>query len=89
MYDPGLGTDVGATALSAPLRFVQKLLSSIDGRGITTNIMDCYTFILDHYQRGDRIFLFGFSRGAFAVRMSADEGTQVAPASIPTPFNLA
>ena len=25
MYDAGLGTDVGATALTAPVRFVQKL----------------------------------------------------------------
>lgn len=72
MYDPGLGTDIGATALIAPLRFVQKLLSSIDGRGITTNIADCYTFILNHYEPGDRIFLFGFSRGAYTVRSVAD-----------------
>jgi uncharacterized protein (DUF2235 family) len=27
-YDPGLGTDIGATALSAPWRFIQKLLAS-------------------------------------------------------------
>ena len=72
MYDAGLGTDIGATALTAPLRFVQKLLSSIDGRGITTNIADCYTFILNHYEPGDRIFLFGFSRGAYTVRSVAD-----------------
>jgi hypothetical protein len=72
MYDPGLGTDIGATALSAPGRFVQKLLSSVEGRGITTNIADCYTFILNHYQPGDRIFLFGFSRGAYTVRSVAD-----------------
>lgn len=72
MYDPGLGTDIGATALSSPVRYVQKLLSSIDGRGITTNIVDCYTFIIDHYEDGDRIFLFGFSRGAYTVRSVAD-----------------
>jgi hypothetical protein len=72
MYDPGLGTDIGATALTAPARFVQKLLASVEGRGITTNIIDCYTFILDHYQPGDRIFLFGFSRGAYTVRCIAD-----------------
>lgn len=71
-YDPGLGTDIGATALTAPGRFLQKLLSSVDGRGITTNIADCYTFILNHYQPGDRIFLFGFSRGAYTVRSIAD-----------------
>ena len=72
MYDPGLGTDIGATATTSPVRFIQRLLSSIDGRGITTNIIDYYTFILDHYQEGDRIFLFGFSRGAYTVRSVAD-----------------
>lgn len=25
VYDPGLGTDIGATALTAPVRFLQKL----------------------------------------------------------------
>lgn len=72
MYDAGLGTDIGATAMTAPGRFIQKLLASVDGRGILTNIIDCYTFILDHYQPGDRIFLFGFSRGAYTVRSVAD-----------------
>jgi uncharacterized protein (DUF2235 family) len=72
MYDPGLGTDIGATALTAPARFIQKLLASVEGRGITTNIIECYTFILNHYQHGDRIFLFGFSRGAYTVRSVAD-----------------
>ena len=72
MYDPGLGTDIGATAVTAPGRFVQKLLSSVEGRGITTNIADCYTFIINQYQPGDRIFLFGFSRGAYTVRSVAD-----------------
>src|SRR5881296_2115300 len=33
MYDAGLGTDLGATALTAPGRFVQKLLASVEGRG--------------------------------------------------------
>ena len=31
----GLGTDIGTSALTAPVRYVQKLLSSIDGRGIS------------------------------------------------------
>src|SRR3954447_26017192 len=33
-YDPGLGTDIGATALSAPWRFIQKMLGSVTGGGI-------------------------------------------------------
>src|SRR6266540_3015177 len=71
-YDPGLGTDIGATALTAPVRFVQKLLASVTGRGVTTNIADCYEFIINHYQPGDRIFLIGFSRGAYTVRCVAN-----------------
>jgi hypothetical protein len=71
-YDPGLGTEIGATALTAPVRFVQKLLASVTGRGITSNIADCYEFIINHYQSGDRIYLIGFSRGAYTVRCVAN-----------------
>lgn len=71
-YDPGLGTDIGATAMSAPVRYVQKMLASVTGRGITVNIADCYEFIVNHYRPGDRIFLVGFSRGAYTVRALAN-----------------
>ncbi|MBR0861873.1 DUF2235 domain-containing protein [Bradyrhizobium diazoefficiens] len=71
-YDAGLGTDIGTTALTAPVRFVQKLLGSVTGAGIKRNIADCYEFIVNHYEQGDRIFLFGFSRGAYTVRSLAN-----------------
>lgn len=71
-YDAGLGTDIGATALTAPVRFLQKMLASVTGRGISRNIVDCYEFIIDHYEPGDRIFLIGFSRGAYTVRCLAN-----------------
>ena len=71
-YDAGLGTDIGTTALTAPVRFVQKLLGSVTGAGIKRNIADCYEFIVNHYEEGDRIFLFGFSRGAYTVRSLAN-----------------
>ncbi|HAC34367.1 MAG TPA: hypothetical protein DCF45_07605 [Gammaproteobacteria bacterium] len=32
------------------------------------NIREGYEFIVDYYQPGDRIFLFGFSRGAYSAR---------------------
>lgn len=71
-YDAGLGTDIGATALTAPVRFVQKLLGSVMDAGIKRNIADCYEFIVNHYRPGDRIFLFVFSRGAYTVRSLAN-----------------
>ena len=71
-YDPGLGTDTSATGLTSVWRSVTKLLSSVTGRGITTNIADCYEFIINHYSPGDRIWLFGFSRGAYTARCIAN-----------------
>lgn len=71
-YDPGLGTEAGASGLTSIRRWFAKLLSSVTGRGITTNIADCYEFIINHYRPGDRIWLFGFSRGAYTARSLAN-----------------
>ncbi|TAK47203.1 MAG: DUF2235 domain-containing protein [Xanthobacteraceae bacterium] len=38
------------------------------GFGITGKVIDCYVAILGVWQPGDRIYLFGFSRGAYTVR---------------------
>ncbi|MET4802837.1 DUF2235 domain-containing protein [Bradyrhizobium sp. LB11.1] len=67
-YDPGLGTDSGASGLTGVMRKIDKLLQSVTGRGITKNMADCYEFIINHYEDGDRIYLIGFSRGAYTVR---------------------
>jgi len=71
-YDPGLGTinDSGVVRLSLLDRF-KSFAGLAFGIGITDNIIDCYEFILQNYQPGDRIYLFGFSRGAYTVRSLA------------------
>jgi len=71
-YDPGLGTETTATGMTGLVRWTQKTMASVSGRGITTNIAECYEFLINHYQPGDRIFLFGFSRGAYTVRSIAN-----------------
>jgi uncharacterized protein (DUF2235 family) len=71
-YDPGLGTDSGASGLTGAMRKLDKLLQSVTGRGITKNMADCYEFIINHYKEGDRIYLIGFSRGAYTVRALAN-----------------
>jgi uncharacterized protein (DUF2235 family) len=38
------------------------------GKGINRHIMDAYRFLVEHYSPGDKIFVFGFSRGAYTVR---------------------
>jgi uncharacterized protein (DUF2235 family) len=41
------------------------------GKGINRQIRRAYGWLASHYRPGDRIYLFGFSRGAFAVRSLA------------------
>jgi len=65
-YDPGLGSqpDNGLLFVTRAYRWLHDLVSQATGLGITTNIIDCYGALLRMWQPGDRIFLFGFSRGA-------------------------
>jgi uncharacterized protein (DUF2235 family) len=68
-YDPGVGTggwqyDEGSSKLQA----VSDLAT---GGGLQKNIEDAYRYLMDVYDEGDHIYLFGFSRGAFTVRSLA------------------
>ncbi len=69
-YDPGLGSDPERDGLSWT-RWGYNLLSQATGLGISRNIKDCYEALVERYEPGDRIFLFGFSRGAYTVRSMA------------------
>ncbi|HEX5258715.1 MAG TPA: DUF2235 domain-containing protein [Sphingomicrobium sp.] len=71
-YDPGLGTDDDVHGWEKLTRSLKKLLASAAGRGIGTNIADCYEFIINHWSPGDQIFLIGFSRGAYTARCVAE-----------------
>jgi len=61
-YDDGVGTDDWR---------LLKILGAALGVGLTRNVAGLYAFLVRHYQPGDRIYLFGFSRGAFTVRVLA------------------
>ena len=41
------------------------------GAGLTQKIVDCYVAIIGAWEPNDRIYLFGFSRGAYTVRCLA------------------
>src|SRR5437773_8954615 len=71
-YDPGLGTappgHEGSGLIGTAARAFYNLVSQATGLGITRNIIDGYAAIIRLWRPGDRIFLFGFSRGAYTVR---------------------
>ena len=61
-YDTGVGTN----------GFRDKIVGGATGQGITKNIMDAYRWLLENVESSeDRIFLFGFSRGAYTARSLA------------------
>ncbi len=68
-YDPGLGAgEIGGLTLKR----IRNVLSAAVGTGIDENVIDCYEKIIGYYEPGDRILLFGFSRGAYTVRAVAN-----------------
>lgn len=70
-YDPGVG-NLGDKRLVTPLsKKISKLFGLAFGYGVTDNICNGYSFLMENYREDDRLFLFGFSRGAFAVRALA------------------
>jgi len=81
-YDPGLGSPVdGGHLYGGFARRVYNTISQATGLGITANIVDCYAALIRLWKPGDRIFLFGFSRGAYTIRCLA---AVVAKCGIPT-----
>lgn len=45
------------------------ILGGVTDFGTKERLKHAYRFLIDNYRTGDNIFLFGFSRGAFAVRL--------------------
>lgn len=56
-YDAGVGS-----------RWWNRFRGGITGNGLSKNIRQGYKFLVDHYEDGDEIYLFGFSRGAYTAR---------------------
>ena len=67
-YHPGLGTMEPAGALTPLARKFTKVLGLAVGYGLSSDIALAYSFLMERYDDGDRVFLFGFSRGAYTVR---------------------
>ncbi|TCJ11590.1 DUF2235 domain-containing protein [Parasulfuritortus cantonensis] len=59
-YDEGVGTHFGS-----------KISGGMLGNGLTENIREGYAWLIRNWRDEDRLYLFGFSRGAFTARSLA------------------
>jgi uncharacterized protein (DUF2235 family) len=67
-YDPGVGTMGARGAITQIGQALTRVAGLVMGYGIKDNIEEAYTWLSRNYQPGDRIYVFGFSRGAYTAR---------------------
>jgi len=70
-YHPGVGTMGAPNARN----WVEKKWSQLEGlafgAGLLPNVADAYRYLMDVHAPGDKVFLFGFSRGSYTARALA------------------
>lgn len=80
-YDPGVGTFGAENSWSRWWRKAVEIWGLATGWGLDQNVKEAYRFLVDNYDDGkrgradpverDRIYIFGFSRGAYSARVLA------------------
>lgn len=67
-YHPGVGTMGAKNALTEAGKIWTEARGLAFGYGLSENIADAYAFLMQAFEPEDRIFIFGFSRGAYTAR---------------------
>lgn len=70
-YHPGIGTMEPDGAITDLGRKFRRTLGRAVGWGLEKDVAHAYAYIMETYKPGDRLYLFGFSRGAYTVRVLA------------------
>jgi len=70
-YHPGVGTMGDPTIRHVIPRFWSKVKGLAFGNGFAANVLDAYRYLMEVYNDGDDIYIFGFSRGAYTARALA------------------
>ncbi|HAY45556.1 MAG TPA: DUF2235 domain-containing protein [Gammaproteobacteria bacterium] len=70
-YDTGIGTISNSGGWSRFKNKAAGVFGLATGYGLDDNVLDAYCFLCKEYQPDDQIYLFGFSRGAYTVRVIA------------------
>lgn len=67
-YDPGVGTFSSQAAWTPLARTISRYAGLMFGAGLRQNLGEAYTFLINHYEPYDKVYVFGFSRGAYTAR---------------------
>ncbi|KAJ7601159.1 hypothetical protein C8J56DRAFT_1038764 [Mycena floridula] len=67
LFSPGIGTFFEPGVVAPIFEWGAKILDEAVAWYLSHHVMDAYRFIMDAYRSGDKICLFGFSRGAYTA----------------------
>ncbi|KAF8215017.1 hypothetical protein K438DRAFT_1800618 [Mycena galopus ATCC 62051] len=70
-YQSGIGTYVTPGMISPVLDWGAKVLDEAFAIFLSDHVRDGYRFLMDNYRAGDKICIFGFSRGSYTARALA------------------
>jgi uncharacterized protein (DUF2235 family) len=77
-YHKGVGTTFGS-----------RWVGGMFGRGLNDEIIRAYEWLIDNYNLGDELFIFGFSRGAYTARSLSGLISKCGLISIGAPLSVA
>ena len=70
-YDPGIGTLPEPGLFTGFGKKLSEIAGLAFGAGLNGKITGGYRYLMENWRPGDRIFVFGFSRGAYTARALA------------------
>lgn len=70
-YDPGVGTLPEPGVFTAAGKAISELFGLAFGAGLVGKVEEAYSYLMDFWEPGDQVFVFGFSRGAYTARVLA------------------
>ena len=70
-YDPGVGTLARPDPWRKAIQNAAMVFGLATGYGLDDHLLAAYEFLVSNYEDDDEIYLFGFSRGAYTVRVLA------------------
>ncbi|GMM57531.1 hypothetical protein DAKH74_041470 [Maudiozyma humilis] len=75
-YQPGIGTESGVDTADSlrellSLSLLRNTMDTLFAFSLDEHIMSAYIFLMQNFEEGDSVYMFGFSRGAFLARVLA------------------
>jgi uncharacterized protein (DUF2235 family) len=68
-YDPGVGTMPGPGFGTTVGQKLSKWTDLAFATGLDAKVIQAYCYLMNTWEDGDEVFMFGFSRGAYTVRV--------------------